>query len=221
MSITLIIVILTCIISFTSFSNQKQLNDLIFYPPAITNRNQWYRFVTHGLIHANIPHLAFNMIALYSFGEAVEKYIFSNECVFGSYGKIIYLIMYVLALIMASIPTYFAHKDNYHYRSLGASGAVSAVMFASLVLIPQLPINIMFIPIDIPGFIMGPLFLLISAYLSHKGGDNINHSAHFWGAAFGFVFTLVMVIVMSKIDVWENFQEQLKAYPKILRFSCS
>jgi membrane associated rhomboid family serine protease len=220
MSITLAIVIITCGISITGFYNQKVIDDLIFYPPAITNRKQWYRFITHGFIHANIPHLAFNMFALYSFGTLTEKYIFSNYCVFWSYGKALYLILYILGIVVASIPTYLKNKDNYHYKSLGASGAVSGVMFATLVLIPQIPIQIIFIPIGIPGFIMGPLFLIISAYLAKRGGDNINHSAHFWGAAFGFVFTLVLVLVLSKINVLENFMDQLKAYPKILRFEC-
>jgi membrane associated rhomboid family serine protease len=219
-SITLIIVIITCVISFSSFSNQKYVDDMIFYPPAISRRNQYYRFVTHALIHADITHLAFNMISLYFFGGLVEKYMYTNECIFGNMGKLIYILMYLSAAAVASIPTYLQHKDDYHYRSLGASGAVSAVIFAGLTLMPQIPINFLFIPIDIPGYIFGPIYLGASYYLSRKGTDNINHSAHYWGAIYGIVFTVVLCLVLGKINLWDNFVNQIKAYPYILPFYC-
>lgn len=220
MSITLIITILTCVISIHAFSNEKVINDLIFYPPAISRRNQWYRFISHGFIHADIAHLAFNMIGLYSFGGLIEKYMFTHKCIFGDKGNLIFIFMYLSSIAVASLPTYFQQKDNYHYKSLGASGAVSAVIFSGLVLMPQIPINILFIPIDIPGYIFGPLFIGISIYMSKKGQDNINHSAHYWGAVYGFAFTLVLCLVLSKIDVMENFVNQIKAYPNILMFNC-
>jgi len=219
MSITLAIVIITCIISIMAFSNQKIMNDLIFYPPAISEHRQYYRFITNALIHADIPHLAFNMIALYSFGSSLE-FIFSMECLFGPLGKVIYIILYVVGAIAAILPTYQKNKDNYYYRSLGASGAVSAVLFAGLVIVPQLPIRFMFIPIDIPGFIFGPIYLGISAYLDKRGNSNINHSAHFWGAAFGFLFTLVLCITASHLSVLENFIEQIKSTPHISPIIC-
>ena len=153
-SITLVLVLANLAVSIPAFNNSKLMNDLIFYPPAIANNNQYYRFITHGFLHADIAHLAFNMIALYSFGGAVEQ-IFSLECLFGSMGKVYYLLMYLVALVVATLPTYLKNVNNYHYRSLGASGAVSAVVFAGLTLLPQLPINFMFIPIDIPGYIFG------------------------------------------------------------------
>src|SRR5688572_10860603 len=121
-SITLIIIVVTGIVSFMAFSNHKLLEQFIFYPPAV-RRGQWYRFFSCGLIHADWGHLIFNMIALYMFGEVVE---FKFVEVFGAPGKLIYLTMYVLALAASVIPTYINNKDNYHYRSLGASGAVSA-----------------------------------------------------------------------------------------------
>ena len=178
-SITIIILILTCIVSFTAFSNQKVIDDLIFYPPAITQRNQWYRFVTNGVIHADIAHLAFNMFSFYLFGSFVEKDFIS---LFNENGNIIFLAMYITALAVCLIPTYFQHKDNYHYRSLGASGAVSAVVFAGIFLNPTIKIGLIIIPPIIPGFVFGPLYLVLSAYMAKRGGDNINHSAHFWGA---------------------------------------
>lgn len=189
LSITLIIVILTSLISFTAFSNMKMMEDLIFYPPAVSKRNQYYRFVTCGLIHADWGHLIFNMLALYLFGKEVER---AFEEIIGTGGRYIYLLMYVSALIISLLPTYFKNKENYHYKSLGASGAVSAVIFAGLMLAPETEVFIFFIPIPIPGFIFAPLYLLISALLDRRGKDNINHSAHIWGAVYGLAFVIVM-----------------------------
>ena len=121
LSITVIIIAATSIISFMAFSNHKLLDQFIFYPPAV-RRGQWYSFFSCGLIHADWGHLLFNMIALYMFGEFVEKQFVG---VFGPTGKLVYLAMYVLDLAASVIPTYINNKDNYHYRSLGASGAVS------------------------------------------------------------------------------------------------
>ncbi len=197
------------------------MDDLIFYAPAIAQRKQYYRFLSHGFIHADIIHLAFNMIALYSFGEAVEKMLYSHDCLFGSKGKLFYIILYVGGLIIASIPDYLRHKNNYNFRSLGASGAVSGVVFAAIALLPQLPIRFFFIPIDIPGYVFALLYLVISAYLDKRGGGNINHSAHFWGAAFGFIFTFVFGYLFGNIDMIENFLRQIQSFGKLLPFQCN
>ena len=218
-TISLILVLANCAVSIPAFNNNKLMNDLIFYPPAIANNNQYYRFITHGFLHADIPHLAFNMIALYSFGGAVEQ-IFSLDCLFGSMGKVYYLLMYMVALVVATLPTYQKNKNNYQYRSLGASGAVSAVVFAGITLLPQLPINFMFIPIDIPGYIFGIVYLGVSAYLDRKGGGNVNHSAHFWGAAFGVLFTIIMCLALAKLNVLENFIRQIQSGGRLLPFEC-
>src|ERR1051325_8761477 len=103
LSLTVIIIIITCLVSFGGFGSQKMIDDLIFYPPAITQRNQWYRFFTCGLIHADIGHLAFNMISLYLFGDFVED---AFGVVFGNKGKIFYLAMYILALFFCLLPTF-------------------------------------------------------------------------------------------------------------------
>jgi membrane associated rhomboid family serine protease len=188
LSITLIIIIITCIVSIGGFSNQRIIEDLIFYPPAVTNRKQWYRFFSCGLIHADVGHLFFNMLSLFLFGRYVEAGF--NE-LFGDTGKWFYLIMYVSALMISLLPTFSRNKDNYQYRSLGASGAVSAVTFAGLMLAPTIGIYMYFIPIPIPGFIFAPLYLIISAYMGKRGRDNINHSAHIWGAIYGLAFVIV------------------------------
>ncbi|MBI1341720.1 MAG: rhomboid family intramembrane serine protease [Terrimonas sp.] len=210
-SITLVIVIITCAISISGFSNQRVIDDLIFYPPAIQGRNQYYRFISHGFIHADIGHLAFNMIALYSFGETLEL-LYNYNCLFGNKGKLFYILLYFLGLIAASVPDFFKHRDSYHFRSLGASGAVSAVIFSSIVLLPTSGIGIIFIPgINIPGYIFAIIYLAVSAYLDRKGGGNINHGAHISGAIFGIVFTLVFVSLFGHINIMDNFIDQIRA----------
>lgn len=209
LTITLSIILLTSVISFTGFSNQKVLDDLIFYPPAISNRNQWYRFVTSGLIHADIMHLLFNMYSFYLFGDLVERTFVQ---IFGDSGKIVYLLLYIISLIVCLLPTYFNNQNNYHYRSLGASGAVSAVIFAGIFLYPTMGMGIFPIPFHIPGFVFGPLFLILSAYLAKKGHGNINHSAHIWGAIFGIVFLIITTTFLSNFNVVENFVNAIKLY---------
>jgi membrane associated rhomboid family serine protease len=188
LDITTIIIIITVLVSIGGFGNQKIIDDLIFYPPAVSKHNQWYRFFSCGLIHADAGHLIFNMLSLYLFGRYVED---GFTQIFEQNGKWLYLLMYVSSLFICLIPTYFKHKDNYSYRSLGASGAVSAVVFAGLMLAPTVKVGFFIIPPIIPGFIFGPLYLLITAWLDKRGGGNINHSAHLWGALYGVLFIIV------------------------------
>ena len=220
LSITLIFVIITCLVSISAFSQQKMIDDLIFYPPAISKRQQFYRFISHGFIHADAMHLAFNMIALYSFGEGLET-VFGFSCVFGNMGRLFYLLLYFSALVVASLPDYFKYKDSYHFRSLGASGAVSAVVFALIVFFPQSPIGLIFLPIRIPGYIFAIIYLGVTVYLDRRGGSHINHSAHFWGAAYGIVFTLVFCkLFASNFDVYANFMTQLRSTSEDLILIC-
>lgn len=207
MSITLIIIIVTVIISIFAFRSQKVMDDLIFYPTAITEKNQYYRFITYGFIHADISHLFFNMYAFYLFGGACEN-SFIN--IFGNNGKTFYLLMYFLALIACVIPDFNKHKNNPGYRSLGASGAVSAVVFAYILFQPLQGIGLLFIPIFIPGFLFGILFLVVSYFLGKKGGSRINHSAHIWGAIFGVIFLIIFSELFSTYPLLDNFVNSVK-----------
>ncbi len=207
LSITLIIIILTCIVSVTAFNNQKVIDDLIFYPPAVSKRKQWYRFITCGFIHADVMHLAFNMYSFWMFGGHVEKWFTQ---IYGDKGKALYIILYFSALVICLLPTYFKNIDNYYYRSLGASGAVSAVVFGYMFLAPMSEVGLLFIPIRFPAFIFGIAFLAISAYLDKKGGGNINHSAHFWGAVYGVVFIIITCYFLTDYKPAESFVEQVK-----------
>lgn len=208
LSITLITVILTALVSIGGFSNQKIIDDFIFYPPAVSRNKQFYRFFSCGLIHANWGHLIFNMLALYLFGKGVEDGFVQLT---GPSGRYVYLLMYATALVVSLLPTYYRNRDNYSYKSLGASGAVSAVIFAGLMLAPETEVYLYFIPIPIPGFIFAPLYLLISALLDRRGRDNINHSAHIWGAVYGLFFVIALGRVID-YNVVANGLERIKGY---------
>ena len=208
MSVTVLIIIITVIVSIFAFRSHKIMDDLIFYPTAITQKNQYYRFITYGFIHADLAHLFFNMYAFYLFGGACEN-SFTN--IFGAYGKTFYILMYFLSLIVCVIPDFIKHHQNPNYRSLGASGAVSAVVFAYILFQPLQGIGLLFIPIFIPGFLFGILFLIISYFLGKKGGSRINHSAHIWGAIFGVVFLIAFSKLFSDFPLLENFTNDVKS----------
>ncbi len=210
LNVTLIIIIITCIISVSAFSKEKIIDDLIFYPPAINNQNQWYRFITCGFIHADFAHLGFNMYSFYMFGGSVET---AFDEIFGSTGKAFFILLYISSLVVCLLPTYFKHQDNYYYKSLGASGAVSAIVFVYIFIAPTAGIGLMFIPIPFPAIIFGVIYLAVSAYLSKRGGSNINHSAHFWGAVYGIAFLIITSYLFSpnfKAVAW--FIKQVSDY---------
>jgi membrane associated rhomboid family serine protease len=207
MTVTVIIIIITVLVSLAGFRSQKVIDDLIFYPPAISNNKQYYRFITCGFIHADPGHLFFNMYAFYLFGNITEE-IF--DAIFGNYGKLLYIIMYVLALIACIIPSYLRNITNSGYRSLGASGAVSAVVFAYILFNPLQGIGLIFIPIYMMGFLFGIIYLLVSYWLDRKGGGRINHSAHIWGALFGIIFLIATSKLFSDYPVLDHFIDAVK-----------
>lgn len=187
LTITVIIIAITCIVSFTAFSNQKIMNDLIMSPVEVREKNQWYRFITSGFLHGDMMHLIFNMFTLYIFGQQIVE----PGCTELS-GKWMYLVLYFGGMVVADIPSYLKNKNNYQYRSLGASGAVSAVVFAGILFYPTMKMGFFFIPPIIPAYIFGPLYLLYCVYAAKQSNDNINHDAHFWGAVFGLAFPLAL-----------------------------
>jgi membrane associated rhomboid family serine protease len=198
-NITLYIIVITGLISITGFRNGKLVDELIFWPPAITKKHQYYRFITCGLIHADYMHLIFNMLTLYFFGTVMEAYY---QGILGLQ-KWYYLALYIGALIVSNIPTYLKHRNDYNYRSLGASGAVSAVLFSFILLRPWQQIIVLVFPV--PAIIYGALFLIYSVYMSKKGGGNVNHDAHFYGALFGILFTIAV-----RPDVVNIFLNELR-----------
>jgi membrane associated rhomboid family serine protease len=187
MSITIFLCIAIAIISFAAFSNHNLIEQLVFYPYKIWRKNEWHRLISCSFIHGDAAHLIFNLIALYSFGVFVEEYF---AILFNGYGITLYIIMYFLAVALADVYHLFTRKDDPTYRSLGASGGVSAIVFASILLNPMGKISLMFLP-GIPSFVFGPLYLLYTAFMAKRGGDNVGHMAHLTGSVFGFVFPIL------------------------------
>ena len=184
MNATLIIILVTCAISILAFRNEKLISDLILWPPAISRGKQYYRLLSYGFIHADGTHLLFNMITLYFFGRLIEQFMASYI------GTLGFVAFYLSAIVVSILPTYVKNVGNPAYRSLGASGAVSAILFAFVLLQPWATILIFFIPC--PAIIYAVIYVGYSIYMDRKGSDNINHSAHLWGAAYGVLFLLAM-----------------------------
>jgi membrane associated rhomboid family serine protease len=184
MPVNLIIIAVTCVVSFMAFSNPRLIDRLILWPPAITRGKEYWRLASCGLIHADVPHLAFNMLTLYFFGGLIERF-------YGHYiGGLGYLLFYVGGLVVSSLPSYVRHQKDSGYRSLGASGAVSAVLFAFILLQPWTTILVFFVPM--PAIIYAVLYLGYTIYMDRQRSDNINHSAHLWGAVYGVIFTILV-----------------------------
>ena len=186
LSITLVIVVATCLVSWLAFNNRQLLDRLILWPPAIDRSKQYDRLVTHGFIHADLGHLLFNMITLFFFGRPVEQVMVER---IGAPG---FVLFYLSAIVVAILPTYLKHRHDAQYRSLGASGAVSAVLFAFILMAPWTGIYIFFIPIPIPAVLYAVFYVGYSIWMDRRGTDNVNHSAHLWGAGYGVLFALVM-----------------------------
>ena len=189
MSITLIIIIVTVAVSLIAMSNRVLFANLLFYPWEIKRENQWYRFITHGFIHADFMHLFVNMWVLYIFGEVVEK---SLKLIYGSEGTLYFMLLYFGGLIFSSMYSYGRHLNNPQYSALGASGAVSGITFAYILMYPMSGLMIFPIPIQLPAFVFGILYLIYSWYMSRRGKDNVGHDAHFFGALFGVVFMIIL-----------------------------
>ncbi len=197
------LIAITCLISILAFNNKDLMGKFIFHPVSVKEHKQWYRLLTSGFLHADWNHLIFNMLTLFFFGGNVEK-LFE---MIGLGGAVGYILFYLAAIVVSSLPSYFKHKNNDHYYALGASGAVSAVMFAVVLFAPWSTILLKFI-IPIPFILYAVGYIAYSAYMDKKGGDNIGHSAHLYGALFGIAFMLVAYPESFKI-----FIEQLK-HPK-------
>ncbi len=189
MSITLFIIILTVLVSYTTFRNRIAFERMKFNAYEIRQHKTWYRFFSYGLLHADWMHLLVNMFVLYSFGSLVENILVQE---FAAMGRFFYALLYVTALLCSVAPSYFKHRKNYYYNAVGASGAVSSVLFASIILHPQGSVYFMFIPIPIPAFIFGLFYLGYSVWMARRGADTVAHDVHFWGAIYGIAYIAVL-----------------------------
>jgi len=197
------LVAITVLVSILAFYNSGVMSRLIFNPYMVTERKQWYRFITSGFIHADWIHLAVNMLVLWSFGNVVERYFVS---MFEEKGLFYYLLLYLGGLLISITPSYKRNMHNAGYNALGASGAVAAVLFAAILFRPLDKIYLYGI-IGIPGILVGVSYLVYSYYMDKKGGGQINHDAHLWGAVFGLLFTILL-----KPSIFLHFLDQLTAF---------
>lgn len=184
MNHTTLIIIITVVVSLVAWQNKNFLGRLVFDPIAITRHKQFDRFLTSGFVHGDGMHLLFNMITLYFFGRVMERFYIQE---LGSLG---FVGFYTLAIIASSIPDYLRHKNNPRFASLGASGGVSAVLFAFILLAPWETIYLFFIPI--PAIIFAIAYVGYSVWADKRGTGRINHLAHLAGAGFGVIATIVI-----------------------------
>lgn len=188
-SITNVIVGITCLVSYVGFSNQAGRNLLIFHPVTIREHHQWYRFLTSGFVHADWTHLLINMFVLWSFGNAIETGYY--PAYLGAFSAEKYMALYFGGIVVAAVPSYLRHNRNPGYAALGASGGVSAVVFAAILFEPWQNLYLYGV-IAIPQILAGAAYLYYSWYMDKRSTDNIGHMAHFTGAVWGFGFTGLM-----------------------------
>jgi membrane associated rhomboid family serine protease len=189
MVLTYLIIFITAAISAFAMSNEELFTKLRFNAYDVKHSNQWYRFFTYGFLHAGYVHLFINMLVLYSFGVIVESYF---KIYFPQKAGLYYILLYVGGLILSIIPSYGKHKNDVFYNAVGASGAVAAVVFASIILYPAGKIYLFLIPVPIPAPVFGVLYVAYEYYMAKNSRDNIGHDAHLWGALFGLVFTIAL-----------------------------
>lgn len=202
--VTIALIIIIAIISYIAFQKPEFMSKMVFSPYVVQQRSQYYRFVSSGFVHGNWGHLAFNLFTFYFFGRNVEL-IYSYK--FGTTpGSILFIVLFLLGIIISEIPTFLKYRRMPAYNSLGASGGVSTILFISILYFPIEKICIYGI-LCLPGFILGALYLIYSAYADKSGGDNINHSAHFTGAAFG-----ILIAILIEPQVIFSFVESISNY---------
>ncbi|MBO0948744.1 rhomboid family intramembrane serine protease [Fibrella forsythiae] len=188
MSITLLLIAVTVGISLWAWNNPALMDRWIMNPYAVARRGEYHRLITSGFLHADMSHLFLNMLSFYFFGQGIER-IFGE--LFGELGGAVLVGFYLIAIVISDIPTLIKYKDSPGYNSLGASGGVSAIIFATILIFPLTPIYFFFIPVPIPGFIFALLYLAYSYYAARRGNTGVNHDAHLYGGLFGIVFMAI------------------------------
>ena len=200
MSTNILLLISIGIVSYFSFSNRELFRKLLFNPYIIAREKEFYRFISSAWLHADMMHLFINLYVLYSFGNYLE---YITKIWFGNIGSFYYLFIFMGSVIIGHIPSYIKHKDYYGFSSVGASGGVSGVLFACILIDPLMELRLFF-AIPINSLIFGILYLAYTYYMSKKGQDNINHDAHLWGALGG-----IGLLVAIKPQVINSFIQQM------------
>ena len=190
LQLNLMVIMVTVLMSIAAFNSPVVFRNLLFEPFVIGIRREWYRFISHAFIHANWPHLLVNMMVLYFFGRNVE--LLYPMIAPGLPIWMTYLGLYFGGILASSIPSYRKYREDPTYRAVGASGAVSAVLFAQVLMLPTSEVAFLFLPIPMPAWLFAILYLVYSWYMDKRGGDNVAHDAHFHGAVFGVLYTAAL-----------------------------
>jgi membrane associated rhomboid family serine protease len=195
--ITYCILAFTIVFSLIGFRDKAFFIKYLYSPWRVhSDRKEWYTVFTHAFLHADYGHLFFNMFALYSIGLELEQYVF--PAFFPLHARYYYLLLYFGGIVVSSVPAYEKNKNNPGYSAVGASGAIFAVLFSFILINPTAKLGIMFIPFDIPAFVLGILYLGYEFYMSKRGGTRIGHDAHLWGGLFGIAFTIILHPAFAK-----------------------
>lgn len=182
MSIAVILLIVfNVLVSYKGFSESPFFERYKFSVLAI-QQQQYFRLLSSGFLHVDTAHLIFNMFALFMFGDVVIQIT----------GVFLFMMIYILSLLAGNYFTYVNHKNEPSYSAVGASGAVSGIVYSSILLFPQMQLALIFFPIPMPGYVFGILYLLYTLFGMKRGRDNIGHTAHFGGAVSGFAITLII-----------------------------
>lgn len=189
---TYVIIIVTVVVSIACFGNSRLFGALALVPYRVFKNKEWYRLITYGFVHADYTHLIINMLVFWSFGVYVERIfkMYAQARMIGN-GTIDFLLLYFGGMVVATLHDLIKRRNDPAYVSIGASGAVSAVVFTSIFFNPWSKIYFFGI-LPIPGIIFGVLYLVYSQYMARRGVGNVNHTAHFYGALFGFVFPILV-----------------------------
>lgn len=188
--VTKILTVITFLISLQAFNNISFFEKYKHSPYKVYHYKEYYRLLTSGFLHGSWAHLLINLFVFWQFGDFVENYIFYS--VFGkTIGAVLYLLLVLLAIVAGNIHSTIKHKDNSYYGSIGLSGAVSAILFSYVLMNPWSKIYLYAI-IPIYTVVAAVLYLGYSQWASKNSSDNVDHSAHFYGAVFGLIYTIAV-----------------------------
>jgi membrane associated rhomboid family serine protease len=203
-TILIAIVVATCLFSYKGFNDVAFFRKFEFHIGSIRAGEQ-IRMISSGFLHADLGHLFFNMFTLYMFAPVVINY----------FGDFSFLLIYMISLVFGSLLTLLMHKNDYNYRAIGASGAVTGILYSAILIDPSMSLYMFFIPIPIPAYVFGIGYLLYSIYGMKAKNDNIGHTAHFGGAIGGYLITIVKDPTML---VDNTFMVMLLAIPIVILF---
>lgn len=189
--VTIVVIAANVIISFKGFKDYAFFEKYKFNIASIRNK-EYIRLFSSGFLHVDTMHLFFNMFTLFVFANVVVSTL----------GASAFLLIYILSLLAGNMLSYSFHKNEPHYNAVGASGAVTGIVYASILLYPEMSLYLLFIPIPIPAWIFGILYLLYSIYGMKKQLGNIGHDAHFGGAIAGYAVTLMLVPYLFEKHLW-------------------